>query len=170
VKTIVAVDLNWGIGYKGSLLVKIPEDMSFFKKMTLGKVVIMGRETFESLPGKEPLEGRKNIILSRKEGYRDNRITICHTLDDIFDVIKEYNSDDVFVIGGESVYKQLLPFCKEAYITKIEHRYDADKFFNDLDSNESWELASTSDLKTYKGIKYRFTKYVNSKLLSENCG
>lgn len=164
-KAIVAVDLNWGIGYKGNLLVKIPGDMKFFKEMTLGKVVIMGRETFESLPGKEPLKDRKNIILSRKEGYGDVRITICHSVDDIFNKLKEYQTEDVFVIGGESVYKQLLPFCTEAYITKIEHKYTADKFFTDLDKDEAWELVSISDLHTHKDINYRFTKYINNKLL-----
>jgi dihydrofolate reductase len=165
VKAIVAVDMNWGIGYKGSLLVRIPEDMKFFKEMTLGKVVIMGRETFESLPGREPLKDRKNIILSRKEGYGDGRTTICHSVEEIFDKLKEYRSEDIFVIGGESVYKQLLPFCSEAYITKIEHKYIADKFFTDLDNDEAWELVSTSDLHTHKGINYRFTKYENNKLL-----
>lgn len=168
-KAIVAVDLNWGIGYKGSLLVKIPEDMRFFKEMTLGKAVIMGRETYESLPGREPLWGRKNIVLSRKEGFKDCRITICRSIEDIHDITKEYKSDDVFVIGGESVYKQLLPFCTEAYITKIEHVYDADKFFADLDKDKSWELVSVSDLQVYKNISYRFTKYTNNKLLSMNC-
>ena len=164
-KAIVAVDMNWGIGYKGSLLVRIPEDMRFFKEMTLGKAVIMGRETFESLPGKEPLKDRKNIILSRKEGYGDGRITICHSAEDIFDMLKGYKSEDVFVIGGESVYKQFLPYCTEAYVTKIEHKYEADKYFPNLDSEEEWELVSVSDLHTYKDINYRFTKYKNIKFL-----
>ncbi len=158
-KAIVAVDSNWGIGHKGNLLIKIPEDMNYFKEMTLGKVVIMGRETFESLPGGEPLKGRRNIVLSRKEGYGDGRISICHSLNDIFDEIKEYKAEDVFVIGGELVYKQLLPFCTEAYITKVEHKFNADKFFTDLDRDESWELVSESDSRMYKDINYKFTVY-----------
>ncbi|HYE82497.1 MAG TPA: dihydrofolate reductase [Clostridia bacterium] len=167
-KAIVAVDLDWGIGYKGCLLQRIPGDMKFFKQMTLGKVVIMGRETFESLPGKEPLTDRINIIMSRKECFGDDRIIVCHSLDEIFHEIEKYKSEDVFVIGGESVYTQLLPFCTEAYITRIENRYTADKFFTDLDKDPSWELTSVSDPQVYKDISYRFTKYVNNKVASYN--
>ncbi len=163
-KAIVAVDSNWGIGYKGSLLLRIPEDMKFFKEMTLGKVVIMGRETFESLPGKEPLKDRVNIVLSTKEGYGGDRITLCNSLDGILREIKKYKTEDVFVIGGESVYTQLLPFCTEAYITKIENKHTADKFFPGLDKDEAWEAVSTSDLQVYKDVDYRFVKYINNKL------
>lgn len=163
-KAIVAVDLNWGIGYKGNLLLRIPEDMKFFKEMTLGKVVIMGRETFESLPGKEPLKDRINIVLSRKECYGDDKMTICHSLAEVLREAEKYRTEDVIVIGGESVYTQLLPFCAEAYITKIENKYTADKFFSDLDKDEAWELESVSDPHVYKDVDYRFTKYVNNKL------
>jgi len=165
-KAIVAVDLNWGIGYKGNLLLRIPEDMKFFKEMTLGKVVIMGRETFESLPGKEPLKDRINIVLSRKECHRDSKIVLCHSLSEIFKEIKKYKTEDVFVIGGESVYTQLLPFCTEAYITKIENKYTADKFFTNLDKDDVWELVSTSDLHVYKDINYRHVKYINTEIPS----
>ena len=120
-KAIVAVDLNWGIGYRGNLLQRIPEDMKFFKQMTLGKVVIMGRETFESLPGKEPLKDRINIVLSKDECFTNEKVTICRSLDELFYELKKYNSDDVFVIGGESIYTQLLPYCSEVYVTKIDN-------------------------------------------------
>ncbi|MDX9872308.1 MAG: dihydrofolate reductase, partial [Clostridia bacterium] len=113
-KAIVAVDMNWGIGYKGNLLLRIPEDMQFFKQMTLGKVVIMGRETFESLPGKTPLKDRINIILSKNMDSENVNIIVRRSLNEIFHELKRYNSDDVFVIGGESVYTQLLPYCTEA--------------------------------------------------------
>jgi len=165
-KAIVAVDSNWGIGYKGNLLLRIPEDMKFFKNMTLGKVVIMGRETFESLPGKEPLKDRVNVVLSRKECFKGSKIILCHSLNEIFKEIKKYKTEDVFVIGGESVYTQLLPFCTEAYITKIENKYTADKFFIDLDKDDAWESVSTSDLHFYKDINYRHVKYVNTKVAS----
>ncbi len=165
-KAIVAVDSNWGIGYKGSLLLRIPEDMKFFKEMTLGKVVIMGRETFESLPGKEPLKDRINIVLSSKEGYGDDRIVLCHSVDEIFNEIKKYKTEDVIVIGGESVYTQLLPYCTEAYVTKIDNKYAADKFFTDLDKDQAWELESTSDAHVYKEVDFRFAKYINNKLVS----
>lgn len=161
-RILVAVDLNWGIGYKGNLLERIPEDMKFFKQMTLGKVVVMGRETFESLPGQEPLKDRINIVLTRSENLISDKVTICHSLNEMFNELEKYNSEDVFVIGGESIYSQLLPYCSEAYVTKIENKYVADKFFVDLDKSETWTLVSTSDPLIYKNIQYRFDKYVNN--------
>lgn len=160
-KAIVAVDLNWGIGYKGNLLQRIPEDMKFFKQLTLGKVVIMGRETFESLPGKEPLKDRINIVLSKDESFKNEKVTICRSLDELFSELERYNTDDIFVIGGESIYNQLLPYCTEAYVTKIEDTYDADKYFNNLDKDETWKLVSAGDLQNYKDIRYKFVKYEN---------
>ena len=99
-KAIVAVDLNWGIGCGGKLLQTIPEDMKFFKQKTSGKVVIMGRETFESLPGKSPLKDRINIVLSRSKSFCDDRITVCRSLEELFREIKKYHTDDVYLIGG----------------------------------------------------------------------
>ena len=158
-KAIVAVDLNWGIGYRGNLLQRIPEDMKFFKKMTIGKVVIMGRETFESLPGKEPLKDRINIVLSKNESFNNEKVTICRSLKKLFCELEKYNSDDVFVIGGESVYSQLLSSCTEAYVTKIENKYLADKYLFDLDKNKEWKLISTSNQQTYEGTHFKFIKY-----------
>lgn len=165
IKAIAAVDLNWGIGYKGNLLEHIPEDMKFFKQMTLGKVVVMGRETFESLPGKQPLKERTNIILSRSSNSDNEKLTICHSLDELFIELKKYSTDDVFVIGGESIYSQLLPYCNEAYITKIYRTYTADKHFANLDDNAMWILDNISEFKNYNDIKFRFLKYVNKKPL-----
>jgi dihydrofolate reductase len=165
-KAIVAVDLNWGIGYKGNLLQRIPEDMQFFKQMTLGKIVVMGRETFESLPGKEPLKERVNIVLTRNKSFKNEKVTICSSEEELVHEVKKYNSDDVFVIGGASIYDQLLPYCSEAYVTKIEDTYTADKYFVNLDKADGWEVASSSDLKTYKAITYKFVKYVNHKAVS----
>lgn len=162
-KAIVAADLNWGIGYKGSLLVRIPEDMKFFKEMTLGKVVVMGRETFESLPGKEPLKNRINIVLSRSLHFINNgNLILCRSMEELYNELKKYRTDDVFIIGGESVYKQLLPYCSEAFVTRIENKFIADRFFVNLDEEENWELVSKSELKTYNGINFRFLKYVNN--------
>ena len=162
-KAIVAVDLNWGIGYKGNLLQRIPEDMKFFKQMTIGKVVVMGRETFESLPGKEPLKDRTNIVLSKNKKFTNENLVLCCSLEELTQELRKYNSDDVFVIGGESVYSQLLPYCTEAYVTKINKSYIADKYFCNLDEEQNWEMMSMSDLRTYNDIQYKFTKYFNSK-------
>lgn len=159
-KAIVAVDLNWGIGYKGSLLQRIPDDMKNFKRMTTGKVVVMGQATFKSLPGQEPLKDRVNIVLSDDESFRNEKVTICRSLEDLFNVLMKFSEDDVFIIGGESVYKQLLGHCSEVYVTKITRTYTADKYFVNLDQSEQWYSTSTSEPYKYNDIEYRFVKYV----------
>lgn len=164
-KAIVAVDLNWGIGCGGNLLQRIPEDMNFFKQMTLGKVVVMGRETFDSLPGKSPLKDRVNIVLSKSVISSDNGVIICRSLNELFKQIEKYNTEDVFIIGGESVYSQFLPYCEEAYVTRIQNEYLADKYFINLDKEESWELKSVSDSKKYNDIQYYFVTYVNNQVM-----
>lgn len=162
---IVAVDLNWGIGFKGKLLQNIPEDMDFFKKATIGKVIIMGRETFESLPGGKPLKDRVNIVLSRKGDFSNKQVILCRSIDDLFCELEKYDTKDVFVIGGESVYRELLPFCKEVYLTKIFKNHEADRFFINIDNDDSWRVISASDLKIYNGIEYSFFKYENLRLV-----
>ncbi|RNC62755.1 MAG: Dihydrofolate reductase [Candidatus Dichloromethanomonas elyunquensis] len=157
-KIIVAVDQNWGIGYKGNLLQRIPEDMKFFKQMTMNKVVIMGRGTYDSLPGKEPLKDRINIVLSKS--LWDNRVVVCRSLDEIFLEIAKYDTDDLCVIGGESVFRLLLPYCAEAYVTKIDKVYPADTYFEDIDKNKHWKLYSEGELKTYRELSFKFTKYI----------
>lgn len=158
-KAIVAVDLNWGIGYQGKLLQWIPEDMKFFKQMTLGKVIVMGRETFESLPGQEPLKDRTNIVLSGNENFSNEKVTICRSLDELFQELNRYNLEEIFVIGGESVYKQLLPYCDEAFVTRIEKKYQADKYCPNLDQEKDWILVSESEPKHYQDIQFRYLKY-----------
>jgi len=164
-KAIVAVDLNWGIGYKGNLLERIPEDMKFFKQTTTGKVIVMGRETFESLPGKEPLKDRINIVLSTSMQFSDKRIIICRSLNQLFNELEKFPTDDVFVIGGEKVYTQLLPYCTEAFVTKIENIYIADKYFINLDKDERWKLINIGESKSYNGVRYSFVKYINSSVI-----
>ncbi len=159
-KAIVAVDINWGIGYKGSLLQRIPADMKNFKRITTGKVVVMGQATFESLPGQEPLKDRINIVLSDDESFRNEKVTICRSLDDLFDVLSNYPDDDVFIIGGESVYAQLLEHCGEVYVTKIANTYTADKYFVNLDRSDIWKQASISGPYKYNDVEYCFVTYV----------
>lgn len=165
-KTIAAVDLSWGIGCKDKLLAKIPEDMKYFKEMTLGKIVVMGRTTFESLPGKQPLKDRVNIILTTKSDYNAKGAVVCRSLSELFDELVKYSTDNIFVIGGESIYKQLLPYCTEAYITKIQKKYTADKYFQNLDNDDVWKRVSQSESKSYLGTKYNFERYINSQVNS----
>jgi dihydrofolate reductase len=163
-KAIANVDLNWGIGCNGNLLVRIPEDMRFFKETTLGKIVVMGKDTFDSLPGRQPLKERTNIVLSRNNDFNPSGVIKCSSIGDLNQNLSKYNLNDVFVIGGESLYKQLLPFCSEAYITKVESRFDADKFFVNLDMEDAWEVIEESEVKTHNDISFRFVKYINKKI------
>ena len=163
-KAIVAVDLNWGIGCKGKLLQSIPEDMKFFKEKTIGNVVVMGRETFESLSGKNPLKDRVNIVLTRSESFNDDRLIICNSIDEVLNELQKYENDKIFIIGGESVYKQFLSYCDELYITKIYNRYKADKFFPNIHTMSNWDLVEESEVKEYNDVRYVFSTYKNNSL------
>ena len=160
-KAIVAVDQNWGIGYEGDMLTRIPADLARFKKMTLHKAVVMGRATFLSLPKQEPLTDRVNIVLSRNPDFTDAGVTVCPSLDALLRELKQYDTNDVFVIGGGAVYAQLLPYCTAAYVTKIGKTYPADTYFVDLDGEDGWRLVSQSEPMDYQGIGFRYTLYEN---------
>ncbi len=157
-KIIVAVDIAWGIGYKGNLLAHIPEDLKYFKEMTIGKVVVMGEETYKSLPEGKSLKGRINIVLSNT--LKDNSVLAFSSIKELLVELKKYNKNDIFVIGGESVYNQLLAYCNEAYVTKINNIYKSDKHFNNLDKNKDWKLIHEGESKYFDGIEFKFTKYV----------
>jgi dihydrofolate reductase len=165
-KAILSADLNWGIGCGGNLLQRVPDDMKHFRRMTAGKVVVMGRETFESLPGKQPLKDRINIVLSRSAAFDDDRLIVCRSVDELFEKLKNYDPDDVFVIGGESIYTQLLPYCTEAFVTRFEKVYTADRHFPNLDTMENWALAEESERYFYNDMGFRFLRYVNKSALS----
>lgn len=158
-KCIVAVDSNWAIGKNNKLLVSIPADMRFFKEQTMGKVVIMGRATLESFPGGKPLKGRVNIVVTRDPRYYAPDAVIVHSVEEAAAVASRYPADDVYVIGGASIYRQFLPLCDTAYVTKIDYAYDADTYFPNLDDAPDWELTEESDEQTYYDLTYAFTTY-----------
>jgi len=159
---IAVVDLNWGIGNNNRLLEKIPEDMKFFKEKTLGKVIVMGRTTLESLPNKKPLEQRINIVLTKNRDYICEGVILCYSLEQLFKELKKYNAEDIFIIGGESIYSQLISYCHRAYITKINKRYVYNKVLMNLDNCDKWEKTSTSEKQEFKeDIYYTFNTYVN---------
>lgn len=159
---IAAVDKNWGIGLKNQLLVRIPEDMKHFRRMTTGKVVVMGRKTLESFPGGQPLSNRTNIVLTADKNYRVKNAIVVHDMEELFIELKLYKSEDIFVIGGESIYHQLLDHCDTAYITKIDYEYQADVWFPNLDELQQWELTEESEEQTYFDLEYYFLKYQNN--------
>lgn len=156
---IVAVDENWGIGYQNQLLVSIPADMKFFRETTVGKVVAMGRKTLESFPGGQPLKKRTNIVLTRDPGYQVKDAIVVHNIDEMVEELKKYEDEEIYVIGGESIYRQLLPYCKVAYVTRIHHAYQADTYFPNLDEMEDWQLTGISEEQTYFDLEYEFTRY-----------
>ncbi|MCR1841344.1 dihydrofolate reductase [Murimonas intestini] len=156
---IVAADKNWAIGKDNKLLVSIPADMKFFRQTTTGKVVVMGRKTLESFPGGQPLKNRVNIVLTGNENYRVKDAVIVHTKDELMEELKKYDSGDVYVIGGASVYEMLLPECSVAHVTKIDHEYEADTYFPDLDKNPEWEITGESEEQTYFDLEYTFLRY-----------
>ena len=156
---IVAVDNNWAIGNQGSLLVSIPKDHKMFRETTTGKVVVLGRKTLDTFPQKQPLKNRTNIILSRNTEYRVDGAEVVHSVEALLESVKKYPSEDVYVIGGESIYKQLLPYCDTALVTRIDHEYRADAFFPNLDEDSAWEMVSEGEEENYFDLEYRFTKY-----------
>lgn len=159
-KLIVAVDRNWAIGCKGNLLVRIPADHKNFRELTTGRVVVLGRKTLETFPQGLPLKNRTNIIMSRDMAYQVKDAVIVHSVDELLDKIKEYDTNDVFVIGGDSIYKQLIGYCDTAIVTFIDHKYEADAYFPDLDNNPEWELISESEEMNYFDLEYTLRQYV----------
>lgn len=156
---IVAVDYNWGIGKDGNLLFHIPEDMKQFKQKTLNHVVVMGRKTLESFPNGKLLENRVHIVLSSNANYKKEGIILCNTKEAVLEQLKKYDSSKIFIIGGESIYKQFLPYCSIAYITKIYHIACADTYMENLDKKEDWILTEKSELHADKDISFQFLKY-----------
>ncbi len=158
-KLIAAAAADWGLGFRGQLLFSIPEDMKFFREKTMGQVVIMGRKTLESFPGGKPLKNRTNIVLTSNEEYRADGAKIVHSIDEARKMLAQYDDASVFVIGGEKVYRQLLPYCDEAYITKIDAVREADAFLPNLDLDPEWYMASTGETKEHEGLIFRFCTY-----------
>ncbi len=160
---IVAVDRNWAIGCKNNLLVRIPADHKNFRRETTGKVVVLGRKTLETFPQGMPLPNRTNIILSTNPSYQVKGADVVHSKEELLEKLKEYPSEDVYIIGGESVYGMMLPYCDVAHVTKIDHAYEADAYFPNLDEADEWEITADSDEQTYFDLAYQFVKYERKK-------
>ena len=171
---IADVNEQWGIGKDGDLLVYIPEDMKFFRRTTKGAVVIMGRRTLESFPGKAPLKGRKNLVIThigigpetqdayaKMKAAEDGTELLAFTdVDKLLEYCAQYPGDSVFVIGGESVYRLMLPYCDKCLITKNDYQGESDTYFPNLDEDPEWtETEHGPENVTEDGIRYRFTVY-----------
>jgi dihydrofolate reductase len=158
---IASADDNWGIGCKGKLLCHVPADMRWFKAQTTGKIVVMGQLTLESLPGGQPLSNRINIVLSDNPDFFVEGCIVVHTLNDLFRETARYAKEDIFVIGGASVYALLLPYCHKAYITKFHHKFPADRFLPNLDDLPEWQRVTASEDQWFEGMRYNFCVYQN---------
>jgi dihydrofolate reductase len=156
---IAAVDQNWAIGKNNELLVRIPMDQKFFRETTTGKVVVMGRKTLESFPGGLPLKNRTNIVLTHNPNYTVKDAIVVHSLEELDKELEKYNSEDIYVIGGEKIYEQLLDKCDVAHITKINFAYDADAYFPNLDERPEWVITGDSEEQTYFDLEFYFYRY-----------
>ena len=165
-KFIVAVDKEWGIGNKGDLLARVRADLANFRRVTAGKVVVYGSNTLATFPGGKVLPKRTNIVLNWDMDYHPEGATVAHSLDELFEILKQYHTDDVFVIGGASMYRQLIPYCDTGYITFFEKSYEKDVYIPDLDKDPEWIRVSRSETyvsdettDTEGGLEFYFTEY-----------
>ena len=156
---IAAVDNNWAIGNDGKLLANIPADMKYFREVTTGNVIVMGRKTLDSFPGGRALPNRVNIVLTRDRSFQRKNVVVAHDFEELDELLAQYDPDRVFCVGGASVYEQLLPKCDKAYITRIDYEYAADAYFPNLDQKPEWVKTEESEEQTYFDICFEFTTY-----------
>ncbi len=152
---IALTDKNWAIGFMGEQIIYIPEDLKRFKELTMGKALIFGRRTLYTFPNKKPLEGRKNLILSKNKDLRIEGGSVFNSIEQLLAAAPE----DSFVIGGEMVYNRLLEFCQRAYITYLDAEFKADCFLANLDEQPDWRLSDESEQMEFNKIKYTFRLY-----------
>ena len=153
---IVAVYEDWGIGCQGTQPIALSADRKFFRETTRGATVIVGRKTLADFPGGRPLPGRKNIVLTRSNREIPGAI-VCHSPEEA--VAACACDEKVFVIGGGSVYRQMLPFCQGAVVTKVGAAPDSDTFFPNLDEDPAWTVAETSEWMDHEGLPFRYVTY-----------
>lgn len=161
---IVAVCRDWGIGHSGTLLVRNRADMASFVARTTGGTVIMGRSTLESLPGGRPLRNRRNIVLTHGRAPVANGVECAAGVDEALAAVAGDDPERVWVIGGESVYRQLLPHCARVYVTRNECVLPADAYFPNLDEDPSWRVESRAPGGvTADGVAFSFVTYARSR-------
>ena len=162
-RLISAVDRHWAIGNQGKLLVSIPQDQKRFRDQTIGGAIIMGRKTFESLPGQQPLYGRMNVILTNNKDYKVKNAVVCHSVEEALEAVKDVPENQVSVIGGESIYRQFLPYCDVVHATRIDMEYQADAHFPNLEKDPEWIVTADSDEQTYFDLCYTYRLYRREK-------
>ncbi len=164
-KTIFAVDNKWGLGRKNGLLFDLKEDMRHFVAHTKGKTVVMGSNTLLSLPGSMPLKNRVNVVLNPNGTQQDadeKGYILAKSLDELLQTIKQFDTNDVYVIGGAMMYHTLLPYCDTAYVTKVDADGNAEVFHDNLDELDNWHLIECGTPLDDNGYTIRFCTYQNS--------
>lgn len=157
-KAIVVVDENWSIGKDGGLLVHLPGDLKYYKEKTYGKTVVIGRKTLESFPGAKPLPGRANLVLTRNPEYKPEGCQVFHSKEELLEYLGT-DTEEVYISGGENIYRQFMEDCDKFYVTKIYAEFPADRSFPDLDQRDDMEITWKSDIQEEKNIKYQFFEY-----------
>ena len=152
---IAAVDQNWAIGKGGDQLCYLPADLRRFQALTTGHPVILGRKTLATFPGGRPLKNRRNLILSRDPAFAPEGAEVFRDLDALCSAAPE----DAFVIGGGTVYRQLLPWCSTAYVTRLEAAFPADTYFPDLDASPDWRWVESEGPYEHQGLLFRCDIY-----------
>lgn len=156
---IVAVDERWGIGCDNALLASIPGDLKYFKEKTTGKVVVMGRRTLESMPGGRGLPNRTNFVMTSRPEFTAERCCVVHSEAELAEALAEYPSEDIFIIGGESIYRKFYERCDKCYVTKMYADLGADRFMVNLDEDARYRVTWQSEKQEENGIPYRFFLY-----------
>ncbi len=159
IRAILHADRNWGIGKNNALMFSLPKDMKFFRETTSGKTVVMGGSTLRSFPGGKPLKNRTNIVLSRGQ-VRDDCIVV-RDMEALRARLRARSGEEIYVIGGASVYKALLPCCEEVLVTKVDADGGADTFFPNLDEDENFVCTDEGTPIEDNGYIIRFTTYRN---------
>lgn len=159
---IASADRNWGLGKDNKLLKRIPEDLKRFSELTKGNAIVVGRKTLESFKDKKPLPDRINIVLTRDKNYTCEGAIIVHSVEELINTIKEIDKK-VYVCGGATIYKQLLPYCESALITQIDEEYDADTYLINLEENSNWTKTHIGDWqKSLAEVWFRYVDYIKS--------
>ena len=162
---IVIVDQNWAIGCEDHLLFDLPTDMKHFRTLTQGGTVILGRRTLESFPGGRPLPQRRNIVLTHRPGFQREGAEVVHNPQEALALAAQTPENEIWVIGGSSVYTALLSKCRKVYLTKVEAKApEADSFFPNLDKLPKWQQVAESEPMEENGLRFRFLTYENQAL------
>lgn len=162
---IVAVDNNWAIGNKGDLLARVRADLRYFAAKTTGNVVVLGSKTLATFPGGRALKNRTNIVMSTRDISPEGTIVV-HSLEELLEETSKYPSESVYVIGGASVYNQLLPFCDTAYVTKFDKAFEYDTAIPNLDQSPEWHCVEEGpwqvcdpETDSVPDMRFKFTVY-----------